>query len=1068
MYFLISTYAYAFQPRYLHHKYLLFFLLLICSFGKAQSQYDLNRPSLLIRAEDGLPNHYFRGLAIDGNGFLWIGSYDGLARFDGTRITTFFHKAGDSTSLAHSAIASLAAGPDGGSVWVGTYGGLSVYNPALGRFRSYFHDAADSASLRTNFIEWVYADRQGEAWVASGSQALSRYDPASDAFVHYYPRAAKTRSGEDGPPPKERIQAICQGPDNDSLIWIGTRLRFFCFNKYSLQFNYELPQLEGIEQIFAHSDGFLYLLDGSGALRVYSPADNRLTRELKLKEGWRIQKVLRRSDDGLWLSCNEGVAVLDTRSFGLSYPWANDGKQKKAYEIDLAGPNGRLWSASPAGLKLFDPLTTQFQNYLYETPGPIHPYIAQKIAESPDRRYLYLNVNGGEGLYRFSRENGEWLLIPPPGDYGAPLFYGKDLTFPANGQLLILESSEIYTLSADGLSMASHPINGKLPEERNWLNCFADSRGYLWLGGASAGLFRINLETETAEALDEWFPGCAQPRFRYAFYEDSRHNIWITNCTGFGFYSYERDSFFLFPYSEGGPNDNTFPRAKDFTEGRDGLLWISNEEDGELGRVNLDQPEKGLFEKFSLRDKVSGGAIPVKKGSSRDIAALTKLAVDAGNHLWGISPAGLVKLDPDLSGLELYNEQDGLLWLDEELKVATVNQLEKLSSGELAAGFRKGLSIFNPVELRSSRERPRPYFTSFKVYNNEWPLDSSLNSTGLIRLGHSDNYFSFEFSAVGYTNPGRFQYQYKLEGVDQDWVAAGQRNYAAYTNVPGGHYTFLVRVANSDGLWNEEAAKISLAVATPWWRQLWFQGGMLLLLMAGAYVFYRYRLGQVRNAERLKSEFEKKVANLELTALRAQMNPHFLFNCLNSIDHYIIKNETRKASEYLNNFSRLIRLILQNSRNNYVNLKDELETLSLYLEMESLRFNHRFEYEISVSPEVNPQEVDIPPMLIQPFVENAIWHGLMHKAGKGKVELNVTKDDGLLKFTIQDNGIGRQKAAEHRKATPGKKSMGMNITKDRIDIINKIYEANTRVAITDLADERGQAAGTRVELLIPV
>ena len=199
------------------------------------------------------------------------------------------------------------------------------------------------------------------------------------------------------------------------------------------------------------------------------------------------------------------------------------------------------------------------------------------------------------------------------------------------------------------------------------------------------------------------------------------------------------------------------------------------------------------------------------------------------------------------------------------------------------------------------------------------------------------------------------------------------------------------------------------------------------------------------------------------------MNPHFLFNCLNSIDHYIIKNETRKASEYLNSFSRLIRLILQNSRSNYVNLNDELETLTLYMEMESLRFNHRFDFEVQTEPGLALSEIEIPPMLIQPFIENAIWHGLMHKSGKGKVTLRVSKDNDLLKCTIQDDGIGRAKATELKKrSSSGKKSMGMNITQDRIQTINKIYETNTSVNIIDMMDENGMAAGTKVELRIPL
>ncbi len=807
-----------------YKKHILLLPLLICCFSKAGAQYDLGRPSLLIRAEDGLPNHYFRGLAMDADGFMWIGSYDGLARFDGTQIKTFFHQADDSSSLAHSAVASLAASPADGKIWAGTYGGLSVFDPVQGRFHSYYHIPSDSTSLISNFIEWIYIDRQNASWISSGSQVLTRYEPATDAFVHYYPRPAEAGPAPGGPSPKERILAVCQAPGNDALLWISTNLRFFRFDKYKLQFNYPQLPLKDIGQVFPHSDGYLYLLGREGDIQVYDPAGQKIIKEVRARNGWSVHKILRKSDEALWLSCNEGVAVLDSRDFSISYPWVNDIQAKKNYEIDFVDRQGRLWSASIAGLQLFDPLTTQFRNYIFETSGAVHPYITQKIIEDPGHRWLYMSVNGGEGIYRFDLQSRDWLHIPMPKDYGAPLFYGKDLAFLKNGQLLILESSEILALSPDGRSMVVHPISSKLPEERNWLNFFVDSKGYLWLGGGASGVSRIDPGSGEAEPFGKWFPGCGQMRFRYAFCEDSRHNVWISNCTGFGFYSYERDTVYLFPYSENGPNGNTFQRAKDFAEGRDGLLWVSNEEDGELGRVDLDHPEQGLFEKFSLREKVKNGAIPIEKGVARDITAMTKLAVDANNNLWGISPAGLIKLKPDLSGLEIYNEQDGLRWLDEELKVATANQMEKLSTGDLVVGFRKGLSIFSPSRLKSSRERPRPYLTSFKVYNNEWAADSSLLYVQTIRLGHRQNYFSFDFSSIGYTHPEKYQYQYKLEGVDQDWVYAGQRNYAAYTNVHGGDYTFLVKVANSDGLWNEEPAKIRLLVATPWWQQLWFRG----------------------------------------------------------------------------------------------------------------------------------------------------------------------------------------------------------------------------------------------------
>ncbi|MCB0584351.1 MAG: histidine kinase [Phaeodactylibacter sp.] len=1024
---------------------------------------------MLIQAEDGLPNHYFRGLAIDAKGFLWIGSYDGLARFDGTRIRTFFHDPEDSTSLAFNAINCLEANPQDGSVWVGTYGGLSVFNPVSGNFHSFFHNSSDSTSIRSNFIEWAYIDRQGDAWVSSGSEVLTRFEPVTHSFLHYHPKSAEPGSTGEEPAQKERILALAQGAKNDSLLWASTNFRFFNFNKYTGKFSYPPASIKEASQIFPHPDGKLYIVSREGKILVYDPGTNQILRSVQLKGGWAAHRIFPGAAEALWLSCNHGIALLNTRTFILSYPWENDARNQKKYEIDLAGREGRFWSASPAGIQVFDPATTQFRNYFLKTSGEVRPYITQKIVENPAGDHLYISIGDMKGIFRFGLRNRQWELIPMPEGFPYPTFYGKDMAFLEDGRLLILEDVGLFTLSPSGKSIVSHPLSSHLPEENTWLNFLIDKQGFLWLGGSSTGVSRMNISTGNVESLDNLFPGCNQRRFRYGFCEDSRHNIWISNCSGFGVYSYERDTFYLFPFDEGGSNANTLRRVKDFAEGPNGQLWASNELDGELGRINIGQPEKGLYEKFSVAEKTREGAIPVTKGTAPEIAALTKLAIGPEGNLWGLSPEGLAKLDPGLSSLELYNDQDGLQWLDQELKVVTANQLERLSTGELVVGFRKGLSIFDPRELQKSREMPVPYLTSFKVYNNEWAADSSLAYTQLIRLSHEQNYISFEFSSIGYTHPEKFQYQYKLDGVDQDWVKAGQRNYAAYTNVPGGAYTFLVKVANSDGLWNEEPAKIRLAIAIPWWQHPWARGGGILLLFTGAYFFYRYRLGQVRKSERLKAELDKKVANLELTALRAQMNPHFLFNCLNSIDHYIIKNETRKASEYLNSFSRLIRLILQNSRSNYVNLKDELETLNLYMEMESLRFSHRFEYKITVDPEITPREIEIPPMLIQPFVENAIWHGLMHKTGKGQVHVHLSKSDGFLRCSIQDDGIGRHKAAElKQRSRTGKKSMGMNITRDRIDTINKIYETNTRAEIIDLKDENGEGTGTRVELTIPL
>ena len=253
------------------------------------------------------------------------------------------------------------------------------------------------------------------------------------------------------------------------------------------------------------------------------------------------------------------------------------------------------------------------------------------------------------------------------------------------------------------------------------------------------------------------------------------------------------------------------------------------------------------------------------------------------------------------------------------------------------------------------------------------------------------------------------------------------------------------------------------------WGKTWFKGLIINAALILAVVSYRITVNQIRREERLKAQFERRLSNVEMTALRSQMNPHFIFNCLNSIDYYILQNQTEKASDYLNRFSRLIRLILQNSRSNYVNLKDEIEALQLYIQMESLRFHDQFSYEIEVMEGMSLHDFEIPPMLLQPYVENAIWHGLLHKKRRGRLRLALSLQEGNLLCVIEDNGIGREASRVMRGNSPvRKKSMGMQITGDRINLINKLYDTNASVKIIDKTNGRNKAVGTRVELSIPI
>jgi lipopolysaccharide biosynthesis regulator YciM len=260
--------------------------------------------------------------------------------------------------------------------------------------------------------------------------------------------------------------------------------------------------------------------------------------------------------------------------------------------------------------------------------------------------------------------------------------------------------------------------------------------------------------------------------------------------------------------------------------------------------------------------------------------------------------------------------------------------------------------------------------------------------------------------------------------------------------------------------------------------------GLILLLLTAIFTFRTLHLK--RNNERLRrlqleseltlteleskqkqTELQQKATNLEMQALRAQMNPHFIFNCLSSINRFVLKNETEAASDYLTRFSRLIRMVLINSQKTMITLEDELEMLRLYLDMERLRFKHSFDYHIIFSNTVDAGNIFIPPLLLQPFCENAIWHGLMHKKGQGRLDIQIRMEDQAVHCVITDNGIGRKKAEGLKsKSVEKSKSLGLKITTDRLALLNEDRNIQSFYQIHDLVAEDGSAAGTKVALQI--
>ena len=226
---------------------------------------------------------------------------------------------------------------------------------------------------------------------------------------------------------------------------------------------------------------------------------------------------------------------------------------------------------------------------------------------------------------------------------------------------------------------------------------------------------------------------------------------------------------------------------------------------------------------------------------------------------------------------------------------------------------------------------------------------------------------------------------------------------------------------------------------------------------------------QRHEAAKTKAELLHQASELEMQALRAQMNPHFIFNSLNAINRFILQSNKQEASQYLTKFSKLVRSILQNSMTSSIDLEREIESLQLYLELEALRFNNKFSFNIAVAPNVDITMVKVPPLLIQPFAENAIWHGLMQKNEAGHLDIKVVQEERHLILRVTDDGVGRQKAAEIKsKSATRHKSLGLKITEDRIAMLGASTMTESSITINDLVHPDGSAAGTEVNIKIPL
>lgn len=485
---------------------------------------------------------------------------------------------------------------------------------------------------------------------------------------------------------------------------------------------------------------------------------------------------------------------------------------------------------------------------------------------------------------------------------------------------------------------------------------------------------------------------------------------------------------------------DTYPvlkgRILDIKEGVDGILWIATSGNGLAGYKN------GKIV-YSIRKQ---------DGLTSDICRTIYVT---RQDVWVGTEKGLnrVQIKKEGYAITTYTSADGL--------IADIINAVYADGNEVYVGTPGGLTYFDASKI-SLHATCKLRITGIHTARNNWMYDT----TNFV-LPHADNNVRIEFVGISYRSAGDITYRYRLKGLSDNWQTS-RETFISYPSLPSGDYELQLTAVNKFGV-ESEVVRLSFSIEKLLWEKNWFRILALVIIWAIIWIFVNARIKRVRRQNDEKMQISNRMTELEQMALKAQMNPHFIFNSLNSLQQYVIEKDVIGANKFITDFSRLIRLTLDISSRSKINIYEEISYITTYLELEKTKFEDKFSYEVVLAPGINPSGWHIPPMILQPYVENSIRHGVRNRKDKlGNIVVTVATDSEYLTFTVEDNGVGRQVAAQHKSKMPIEyQSKGMTLTAKRVEMLNKAQDVPILIKIEDLYIN-DKPAGTRVTLKFPL
>lgn len=930
-----------------------------------------------------------------------------------------------------------------GNLWTGGYGGLSKFDGYT------FKNFSPRDGLLNYFVTAITEDEQGNIWIGT-INGINKYD--GKKFTSYNTKLGLISNN-----------ITCILKDYQGHLWFGTpeglsRLEDNTFINYTIQKGLAGNHVRCLyedkkKNIWVGTDNGISMFDGKN-FNNYTILDGLA--------GNTINGIAQDSAGGVWIATSEGLSKLKNNTF-INHTM-EEGLSDNDIKTVICDKRNNIWIGTPKGIarvKRFE-----FKNYTLS--NEVNSNIVNCIYQDYEQNIWIGTFNG---LYKYRSDLFE-VYSEKEGltnNFIYSIIRDKlgQLAVGTNGGGLYVEGEERFINFTIKDGLADRKVNATFKDDDgnvllgtdNGISVFdgkkfihvskydsligepvnifyRDSKGNLWIG--SNGVVYKYGNHSFKKYVPHSFTENAQV---WGIHEDKQGNLWFATYLG-GLFLFDGTGFIEQGKRLGFKTESFFTILED----DDGMLYFSSFEgvyayNPKTKRTTNFGREEGISSELVYSMALNNSKTELWAGTNQ---GLSKIDI-ATFKKTGEKVITTYGKDEGFSGVEcntngIYNDGDGSIWF------GTVNGLIKYLPGEY---------IENKTLARINISNIRLFYT-----------DTTLPQKSV--LSYDMNNISFNYSGICLTNPRKVRYSHILEGFDKKWSPVGVERTITYSNLPPGKYTFKVKCTNNEGVWTEAPAEFSFTIKTPFWKTFWFYILLFLFCLSALILSIRLRIRSIKNKEKRKTEMNKKIANIELQALRAQMNPHFIFNTMASIQHYISNNDTDAALKYLSKFAKLMRSIIGNSKQQMIAISEELNALNLYLELEIMRFTDKFEYEIIVDKDIDPNYDRIPSMLIQPYVENAIIHGLLPKQGHGKISIHLQKQTDCILCTIEDNGIGRERSNEFKKnRVQQHKSVGMSITQERLDILNSSLNQNLNAQILDLF-ENGQPAGTKVQIMIPL